>query len=154
MSLLSQQSAINPTANFWAKFGALAPALVPYVEASGSTNISSLIGDGDDLITLTTNIINSPYNVAYVVSVFYNLDSGGADSTAFILGMQYNGSAQFEISADFKAGKGWATSSFTNTYYIAPNSGVLTLDTYIRNSSGGALTFNGAVNWSVIAYPS
>jgi hypothetical protein len=154
MSLLSQQSAINPTANFWAKFGAIAPALVPYVETSGSTNISSLIGDGDDLITLTASIPDSPNNVAYVVSIFYNLDSNGVDSPPFILGMQYNGSAQFEINADFKAGKGWATSSFTNTYYIAPNSGVLTLDTYIRNATGGALTFDGAVNWSVIAYPS
>lgn len=152
MSLLAHQSAVNPTVNFWGNGGG-SPVPVPYQESSASANINTTIGDGLEYKPISITIADSPLDIVYVVSVFYNLNSDGADSFPFLLGVQYNGGNQFAIEADFKSGKGWATSSFTQSYNIIPNSGAITLETYINNTTGGDLAVNGTVNWSVIAYP-
>ena len=152
MSLLANQSAVNPTLNFWGNGGG-SPVNVPYMESSASASINTTIIDGAEYKPISINIADSPLDIVYVVSVFYNLNSDGLDSPPFLLGVQYNGGNQFTIDADFKVGKGWATSSFTQSYNIIPNSGAITLETYILNTSGGDLPVVGTVNWSVIAYP-
>lgn len=151
MSVLSHQSAINPTQNFWGtgSGSGIAPF---YVGMTGDTFDASLtdgnfFGCGDPI-----NFPTLPYDVVYFVSCYFNLSSGGVDSGEFEL--QLSGtSTSATTPCNFSASKGWFSMSLSTNFTIPATIDGETIAQLIFNNSGDTIPVVGNCRMYAVGFP-
>ena len=156
MSLLSQQSAINPTANFWAKNGLVPPSPVnlPFFVNSVGDNFSDIIitNGNYQYISDPINFPTLPYDVRYVITGYINLTAGGVDTGDFEV--QISGTGIVRSSpCNFSASKGWFGMPLAVDYIVPATIDAESVVLNIFNNSGDSISFTGNCYLNAVGYP-
>lgn len=162
MSLLSHQSAVNKTLNFWGNdggtgTGAYPPFLVSYLDNENYTftqNITSIF-----MLPVASSIVfpDLPFDVVYSFncSVNYKYVSG-ADDFGFELTSYLQGGGLapgVSVQATASSLTGWKNVSNIRQIHIPANSGTQTLGVYLRRLTPSPATLTGNYGLILIGYP-
>lgn len=153
MSLLTHQSAINPTQNFWGKGGGTLPSNAPFVVASNESvqPFDALLDEGQRLVLQEVSLPALTFNVVYIITATWNINSGGVDSDIFKLSID-SVESNSSTSSNTTASKGWYSQSVIGSVgVLAGDSDVVQLA--VSYDQPGTVNVFGNTTWSVIGFP-
>jgi hypothetical protein len=155
MSILSHQSAVNPTINFWGAGGG-AGSLVPFVVQASVSQVEGtnlVLEENETRIILSATFPQLPYDVYYVANGATNLLTEETGIT-FVVGLSGT-TMNLLTTSTLTPEKGWNGVPLSGGFLIPANiDGESLFILYSNSIQGGQITItNYNASWNIVGYP-
>lgn len=141
MSILSHQSAVNPTQNFWGTGSGVSGGVAVVSTPSSPVPISNLAPDAFFYFPLFDPPgAEFPIDVTMGITINFIFD-GNQDFDNFTIGMDYNGVVSPSSAVDLKISKGIFGVSLVGFFTIPANTPV-TLQGFVQNTTSTSNDLN------------